>query len=217
MGKIKIGIGVILVIFALIMTKRSDVFVLYGVCAVLHEAGHLAAARRRGIKIKEIRLDVSGIRICTEEGAGSYIDEFVLCMSGPLVNVIIIAVGAGIFLQKNMDASAVASAIEAFAQCRSGSYYGALGFFMICSVIQGGLNLLPIKTFDGGRMLFCLCAMAFGSRTAERVIGITSALCMLAIWMAALYLMIRVDAGLSIYTFAACVFLGTLRDKELIE
>ena len=199
------------------MTERSDVFVLYGTCALLHEAGHIVAARRRGIRIKEIRFDVSGMRICTEECAGSYTDEFVLCMSGPLVNVIIIAVGAGVFWHKNMDVSAIASAIEDFAQCKAGSYYGALGFFMICSVIQGGLNLLPIKTFDGGRMLFCLCAMAFGSRTAERVIGVTSAFCMLAIWTVALYLMIRVDAGLSIYTFAACVFLGTLRDKELIE
>ena len=211
------GVGALLVMLALVITERSDVFLLYGICAALHEAGHLAAAKIRGIKIKEIRFDVSGVRICTDNGIGSYADEFILCMSGPLVNIVIITVGLVTFARMNLSPESIASAVQDFADRDADSFLGAAAFFVLCAVLQGGLNLLPIKTFDGGRMLYYACAAMLGQCAAERVVGLTSALCISAIWSAALYLMIRLDAGLSIYTFAACVFLGTLRDKELIE
>lgn len=217
MGKIKVGVGAILLILAVIMTERSDVFVLYGLCAILHEIGHLIAAKRRNIGIKEIRLDVSGARICTEEGAGSYADEFILSASGPFVNILVIAAGTAVFTCRKMSIESIVRALDDFAAARPESYDGALAFFMLCAVLQGGLNLLPIKTFDGGRMLYCLCAVTVGQKAAECVIRVSGTMCMLIIWTAALYLMLKLDVGLSIYTFAACIFLGTLRDRELIE
>ena len=217
MSRIKVGVGALLVILALFITERSDVLLIYGICAVLHEAGHLIAARVRGIKVNEIRLDVSGVRICTEDGIGSYADEFILCMSGPLVNISIISIGALAFAIMDLSPDSIALSLQAFVAGEADSYVGAAAFFVLCAVLQGGLNLLPIKTFDGGRMLYCACAATLGQGAAERIVGLTSALCIATIWSAALYLMIRMDAGLSIYTFAACIFLGTLRDKELIE
>lgn len=217
MGKIKVSMSATLIFLAAALTGRVDIFLIYGLSAIMHEMGHLLAARARGIKIQEIRIGVSGARICTEEQAGSYADEFILCMSGPLVNVLMLAFGAAVLVYRNIGEESIARAIIDFADGKGQVRLGAFIFFMLCSLLHGGLNLLPIKTFDGGRMLYCISAMVFGQRTAERVLSVTTALCMLLIWSAALFLMIRFDAGLSIYTFAACLFLSTLRDKELIE
>ncbi|MBQ4091139.1 MAG: hypothetical protein IJC64_02350, partial [Clostridia bacterium] len=93
---------------------------------------------------------------------------------------------------------------------------GALCFFALCSLLQGGLNLLPIKSFDGGRMLYCAAA-ALGQRFADTVLAICSGACVLSLWTVALYLMIKIGAGLGIYVFCACLFASTLSDGELIK
>lgn len=217
MKRIKVGVAAVIAIVALMMTERIDVVFLYGISAIMHEAGHLIAAKLRCIRIKEISLGISGVRICTEEGAGSYLDEFILCAAGPLVNVLAIIVGAVVLWWRQMSVTDAIDALVCFIDGRYIEHYGALVFFMLCSLLQGGLNLLPVKSFDGGRMLYCLCAATLGQGAAERVVGITGALCMLVIWIAALYFLLKIGAGLSIFTFASAIFLGTLCDRELIE
>ncbi|MBQ4091308.1 MAG: hypothetical protein IJC64_03215, partial [Clostridia bacterium] len=98
MSKIKVTWGAIMMLAISLLSERTDVFLLWGLCALLHEFGHLIAARARGIEIEEIRIDFFGARICTGEGAGSYADEFILCAAGPAVNAAILC-AIGIFLK----------------------------------------------------------------------------------------------------------------------
>lgn len=216
MGKIRVTAGAWIMLAVALVSGRCDLFLLYGLSALLHETGHLLAAFCRKIKVDEIRIDVSGARIRTKEGAGSYLDEFILCMSGPLVNALVITLGAAFFVCQKISISGVAADLEAFVYGER-NFAGALAFLMLCSLFQGAFNLLPIKTFDGGRMLYCTCALLLGQRVGERVISALSALCLLVIWTAALYLLLRLDSGLSVYTFAACIFFSTLCDRELLE
>ncbi|MBE6583562.1 MAG: hypothetical protein E7649_01085 [Ruminococcaceae bacterium] len=217
MNKLKVGAGAFLMLVAVILSERASVFLIYGACAVLHELGHLAAAWARGIEVEEIRIDISGARICTRQGAGSYADELILCMSGPMVNVAIVATGLIAARLCELPLDRAAQSVERLMLAGEITGVGALSFFVLCAAVQGAMNLLPIKTFDGGRMLYCFLAMTANDSLAERIVGVTGGVCAFAIWTVAMYLMIRIGAGLGIYVFCACLFFSTLRDGELVK
>ncbi len=217
MKRIRVGIDAVLALVLVLLCERADIFLIYGSCAVLHEIGHLAAARARDIEIKQIRIDISGARICTEQGAGSYTDEFILCMAGPLVNVIIVVVGALIIKLRGIEAEQLACAMERFMTDGEPNRMGIAAFFVTCAAVQGMVNLLPIRTLDGGRMLYCLTAKIFSQAAAERILGVTGALCAFAIWTVALFLMLKIGAGLGIYVFCACLFFSTVSDRSLVK
>ena len=217
MRRIRIDAGAYFLLAALVLTERADALLIYVGCAFAHELGHLFAARSRGIAIEQIRIGLTGARICTREGAGSYFDELILALSGPLVNVAAVAYGVFIFNRFGISAVEVLGAAERFALGGRTDALGVWAFVIACAAVQGAVNLLPVRTLDGGRVLYCLCALTLGQRAAERVLSFTSGMCAIAIWLAALYLMLKVHAGLGIYAFCACLFVGTLRDGELIE
>ncbi len=216
MSKIKVRWGALIMLFVSLVSERTDIFLLWGLCALLHELGHLFAARVRKIEVEEIRLDFLGARICVKEGAGSYFDEVLIAAAGPSVNLIIV-IAAALYLQgAGISPEALADSITAFFEGDRSSV-GAVCFFAICSVLQGGTNLLPVKTFDGGRVIYCMTASLFGQGMAEALIGASTAACVFCLWTVALYLMLKTGAGLGIYVFCACLFLSTLSDSELIK
>ena len=87
---------------------------------------------------------------------------------------------------------------------------GVFGFVALASLLQACINLLPVRTFDGGRIMYCFIALTLGERIAERVLDILSAFSAFILWVAALYLMLKISSGLGIYTFSACLFFGTM-------
>jgi membrane-associated protease RseP (regulator of RpoE activity) len=94
------------------------------------------------------------------------------------------------------------------------TFSGILGFFVISSLMQASSNLLPIEGFDGGRVVYCLLAMAFGERAAEVTLDITSALVAFILWTVALYLMLKISAGLGVYVFALGIFASNVMKTQ---
>ena len=209
MKKIKLGIGAILMAAAMLLSDRADVIILYTLSAALHECGHIIAARILGVKIKEIRFEFSGVRICIEEGLTSYKKEFLLAAAGPCVNLTVITVIIAIFSYLGVTPSDAEILCEGFLLKGEYTHFGALGFVALSSLLQGGVNLLPIRSLDGGRMTYCLSAMLLGERCAENILDIFSALSAFILWTIALYLMLKISSGLGIYTFSFCLFLST--------
>lgn len=205
MRRVKFGLGGMLMLSAMAISDNVWVIVIYLAAALFHELGHLAAARLLCIPVKEIRFEFSGVRICTDTGLTSYRQEILLSLAGPLVNLILAtlsfcAVGAersfGTLLSLGME---LLSGGEI-------SVANSLGFFALSSLIQALTNLLPVNSFDGGRILYCLTALLWGELVADRILSVTSVASALLLWTVALYLMLRISAGLGIYVFAACVF-----------
>jgi membrane-associated protease RseP (regulator of RpoE activity) len=105
---------------------------------------------------------------------------------------------------------------EGFWRLQSASREGILGFFILSSLVQAVTNLMPVQSFDGGRILYCALARYVDSDTAERIVAAASALSAFVLWTVALYLMLRISSGLGIYVFAACIFAGMITEKERI-
>ena len=212
--RIKVGVGALLMLGSMMISDRVEILLLYMLSATLHEFGHLAAARMLGIGVMEIRFEFSGVRICTEEKLTSYKSEAILAAAGPLVNFACVTVCVAVFSFMNISIIEVSELTGAFLVDDFYSHVGAMGFFAIASLLQGCVNLLPVKTFDGGRICYCTIALLCSEKTAGRVLDVSSAFSAFVLWTVALYLMLRLSAGLGIYVFAACIFLSTLKDTD---
>ncbi len=183
--KIKSGILMPLFLFCLLLSERRAYTFTALAAAGIHEFGHIFAAKSRNIELSSLSLDMLGARVSVGTRLCSYRDEMILCAAGPLANFIFAALGAII-----------------------GSFYSNeyISFFTAASVALGSLNLLPIKSFDGGRILSCAIARVYGTYISERILSVLSFLCCFSLWCFSVYLMIRVGASLSLFVFSASLF-----------
>lgn len=209
--KLRFGIGGVLMIAAMLVSDSAMVIAVYLAAALWHEAGHLVAARLLRVRVNEVRLGFSGARIVTDERLTSYKTELLLSLAGPLANILGCGAVVVAFCAFGKGIEGMTDSAEVFLRSPRMEILGILSFFALSSVIQAILNLMPVKTFDGGRILYCAAAELMGEGAGDRILTVTTAFSALILWMIALYLMIKVGGGLGIYVFAACVFVGSLR------
>ena len=214
MDKIKTTIGFLMMLSAFIVSEKAAVFIVYIFAAAIHEAGHLIAAKALKIKIKGIGFDYSGLRIHIDEKMTAYTSEIVLAAAGPIFNAL--SAGVGYFILKNhfVDSGYFFEEVTKFISAGEPSPIGSSGFFIVASCVQAAINLLPIKTFDGGRMLYCMLATIYEEETAEKVLSFTSSVFAFILWIVSLYLMLKLSRGLGIYIFATSIFAISLKDKN---
>ena len=168
-----------LLLAAVALSDHSFVGVLTLLAALLHECGHLLAARWLGIPIRGLRADSLGVRLEVGGSLLSYGEEWLLCAAGPLASLLCAAAVAPLW-----------------------RIWEAPRIFSAASLVLGLLNLLPISDFDGGRMLRVLFAYTFGPSVARRVLAVTSAFCWFLVWAIAVYFLLLAGNGLSLFCFS---------------
>ena len=133
--------------------------VLLFACVVLHEFGHIAAARRYGIKTPEVTLlPIGGVaslqRLPSDPG-----QELVVALAGPTVNLVI-----GLVL------IAVVGSIrpDELTQIDNPNL-SLLGRLAIANIFLVVFNLIPAFPMDGGRVLHALLAMRVGGPRATEI------------------------------------------------
>ena len=169
----------ILLLVVLILTDRMRVVLLTLLAALLHECGHLLAAKLMRIPMRGVRFDLLGVRLEIGGRMLSYGEEWLLAAAGPLTSLLCAAVAA------------LAWRVSLLFQ-----------IFSCASVVLGALNLLPIRTFDGGRMLECMLSHFAGARTVRCVMRLCSFLFLFLLWAAAVYFLLRAGDGLSLLCFS---------------
>lgn len=215
MRKLNFKFSAVLMLAAMLISERPLPLIIYFVSAFLHEMGHLAAAKCQKIGINKIIFDFSGVRICTDARLTSYKSEIILAAAGPAVNLIVCITVALIGSSFSYSPSRLLSSALSFISGENVGFFGVMGFFATCSLAQCAINLMPVRSFDGGRILECLIALGFGEHVSERVMSVMSTLCSFILWTVALYLMLKVSAGLGIYVFSLIIFASTLGDVKI--
>lgn len=132
-------------------------------CVLLHELGHVFAARHFGVKTPDITLWPFGGIASLERIPEKPSEELIVAIAGPLVNVVIAAalllvLGAGAGAELQVDDL---SKIEDPGTSMLVKLAGANIFLVV-------FNLIPAFPMDGGRVLRALLAMnmGFGRATA---------------------------------------------------
>jgi Zn-dependent protease/predicted transcriptional regulator len=135
------------------------ILALFGI-VVLHELGHALAARRYGIRTRDITLLPIGGVARLERIPEDPKQELVVAIAGPLVNVILAAV---IYLVMAVDIR--------FAELTSATRVGG-NFLMqmfLVNVMLVFFNMLPAFPMDGGRVLRALLAMRMDHVRATQI------------------------------------------------
>lgn len=138
-------------------------------CVLLHEYGHALAARRYGIRTHDITLMPIGGVARLERIPEKPIQEFVVAIAGPLVNVAIAGILA-VPVALDISSGWVAPTVEV-----GGSFLSQL---MAVNLFLVLFNMLPAFPMDGGRVLRSLLAMRVG------VVRATEIAARLGRWMA---------------------------------
>ena len=129
-------------------------------CVLLHELGHVFAARRYGVKTRDVTLWPFGGIASMEQMPEKPSQELVVALAGPAVNVVIAAVLL-LWLGSRLDPENL-TRIEDPAVSLAAKVAGA-------NIILVLFNMIPAFPMDGGRVLRAILAMSMGNARATEV------------------------------------------------
>ena len=159
--------------------------------AGLHELGHTVAAWGAGVRLCGMKLDLFGARM-ELSGLLSYGQEMAVAAAGPFASF------------------ACAALLYPLAGMGEGRLGGAMcGTMCISSLILGIVNLLPVGTLDGGRILRAGVARLWGDRAATGVLRGTTVLFLVLLWLVCAYGLLRGGQFLTGFVFSLCLLWRT--------
>ncbi len=138
----------------------STVFiVLLFACVVLHEFGHIAAARRYGISTPEVTLLPIGGVASLQRLPSDPSQELVVALAGPAVNLVI-----GLLLIAAIGPAHLADLMQI-----DNPSLSMISRLAVANIFLAVFNLIPAFPMDGGRVLHALVAMRVGGPRATEI------------------------------------------------
>ncbi len=155
---------------------------------LLHEAGHLTASLLFQKYPISFTIMPTGLSIQLPPSF-SYAEEMAVAGAGPLMNLF---------------------------------YYGIASFFPFevaqnvktVALLLFIVNLLPIATFDGGRVLHSFLSFFFGTSFAERCLQITTAITLVILWIFSLYILFYSGINITLLLFCSYLFSFFMLKKQ---
>jgi len=189
MPKLKISFSAVFFFALLCCFRLPAEIIIPAAAALFHEAGHAAAIALCGGKINEIILYPFGAEIRRAQFITSYTEDIIVSAAGPLANVAA-AVCTLFFYPESIYESAVGE-------------YAKL--FLVNNILFAAINLLPVKTLDGGNILSGLLLKLISPDAAEKILKAVSFFFIVILWAAAVYFLFYTGCNFSL--FLMCVYL----------
>lgn len=172
---------------------RPAALLLLGLAALIHELGHLAAAVACGVRITGMRLDLFGARL-ELPGLLSYRQELLVALGGPAANLLTAAVLFRAWTACGCPVCGASPSLSGWAL--------VLGVLLPASLGLCAVNLLPVASLDGGRILSCLLSLTLGADAARRVLRLLSLFLLSLLWLLSVYALLRAGQFLSLFVFS---------------
>ncbi len=191
MGSIKFSAHPLFYVFGLYyaFTGKILVFVIYTICALLHELGHSFVASNAGYRLNNITLmpfgavakgDIEGLKL---------VDEIKIALAGPLCSLAI-----GLFF---LSLWWVFPEVYAFTDIAAEANFS-----------MAMVNFLPIFPLDGGRVLSAYTTLKFGSKVSNIITKIMGAVLSILLFIGFIITLFY-TINLSLLFFSMFVLFGT--------
>lgn len=174
--------------------------------AVLHEMGHMVAALLCGVQLSGLQLDLYGARLGLP-GLLSYGQEILIAAGGPAANLLTVGM---LFPAWRSVGYPLYGAGELWP--------GAAGFLSVLIPASLGLcaiNILPVATLDGGRILYCLLAQLYGDRAVHLAQRICTGVLLGGMWLLSVYALLRAGQQLSLFVFSFTLLVRCLDEDRI--
>ena len=165
-------------IFLILFSMRPNTAFSVLCVVVLHELGHAAAALLLKKKILKITLMPMGIKMKLSP-ADSYIEEMTIAAAGPFQNILVMCCAPLFSCEKEIYTFALISLI---------------------------VNVLPMATLDGGRIITAAVALATDEQTAEKCIRVLSVVSLFFLWITAVYVFFYTAENVTLLLFCSYIF-----------
>lgn len=175
------------------LTGRIAVFVVYTVCAVMHELGHSLVAESKGYRLNKIVLMPFGAVAKGDIDGLKLVDEIKIALAGPLLSL-----GVGLFF---------VALWWIFPELYAYTDIAAEANFSMALV-----NFIPVYPLDGGRVLSAVTALKFGKKKSKVICRVTGVAFALAL-VGAFFWTIK-DLNFSLLFFSAFVLFGAFGKEE---
>lgn len=197
MGKLRFKVHPLFFIVGIYFVATGKVysFLVYTLCALIHEMGHSITAQKCGYKLVNVTLMPFGAIVTGEISNMSYVDEIKVSLAGPLLNLSI--------------SIALVAVWWVFPETYPYTELAVTAGLALCII-----NLLPVFPLDGGRILLCSLSTFLSRKTAVlicKIIGVIFFLGFLALYVLSLF----VGGNPSLLLFAIFMLLGVIdKGKE---
>lgn len=181
--KIKVGFPT-LIFFAVLIFKFDITYFIPFISAFLHELGHIFVMKMCGQNINQIKILPFGIDIQKNNSLSSYKDDILISSAGILVNLSLIILCKTFYKGHYAD------------------------FFITSNTILIFINLLPIKSFDGGQIVETLLALKYDLNTADKIIKVSSFICIFLVGSFAVWLLFNTSYNFTLLFMCIYLFCG---------
>ena len=151
----------------------------------IHELGHIIFIKLRGFKILNIEITPSGINIIIN-GLAPYKTDILIALGGPTFNII--------------------SAFIFFLLMQRAGNSSILIFAFLTNIIYAVLNLFPVASLDGGRVLACILKLYLPEYIARNIFTVISLVFLVILSICALFILTSTGYNFSLVLLCAYLF-----------
>ncbi len=171
-----------LIFFALLaFFGRDFIYFIPFAAAFFHELGHLFVMLVCGQPVKQITVLPFGVDIKKTPYLSSYKADIAISSAGIAVNILMIGV-CGILPESNV-----------------------VEFFKQSNIVLVAINVLPIKSLDGGQILEKILLLTLPPNTVERVMSFCSMVCIILVGSVAIWVLFY--SGYNFTLLFMCMYL----------
>jgi len=171
------------IFFLLLAITDGGLYFFIPLCAALfHEAGHLTAMFALKYPVDSVEITVFGADIRTHVTGGHVLSDIAVYAAGACGNLLSCTVVYAIF-----------------GNCETAE------MFCACSLLLAAINLLPIKSLDGGCVFESAAKLIFPCY-GERISSTVSLLTLAMLWLVSVWMLLVFDASISLLLFCGYLF-----------
>ena len=174
---------------------------------LLHEYGHALTARRYNVNTQDIIISPIGGVARLERFPEKPIEEFVITIAGPLVNIAIAVVLAIILY---IVSGQLMPTSDDFSQINTGVEF--MRFAFMTNIALFVFNLIPAFPMDGGRILRSLSSMVFDRSKSTKIAAIVGRV------IAVLFVILGIYFGsVTLPLIGIFIFMSAGKELEMLD